>query len=130
MLKVKTTYAPHNFTLETDRAILKFGSKEGEFFPYDLFLGSLSSCFYYTLMEIYAKRRMDTPAMEIIVTGDKRKEVPTTLEWVEMDITVFDEVDEDQFSRFVDLASKYCSIHATISQVAEITHKINFKQSK
>ena len=130
MLKVKTTYASHNFTLETDRAILKFGSKEGEFFPYDLFLGSLSSCFYYTLMEIYAKRRMDTPAMEIIVTGDKRKEVPTTLEWVEMDITVFNEVDEDQFSRFVDLASKYCSIHATISQVAEITHKINFKQSK
>lgn len=130
MLKVKTTYASHNFTLETDRAILKFGSKEGEFFPYDLFLGSLSSCFYYTLMEIYAKRRMDTPAMEIIVTGDKRKEVPTTLDWVEMDITVFDEVDEDQFSRFVDLASKYCSIHATISQVAEITHKINFKQSK
>ncbi|MCK9246456.1 MAG: OsmC family protein [Anaerolineaceae bacterium] len=129
MLKVKTTYTPHNFTLETDRAILKFGSKEGEFFPYDLFLGSLSSCFYYTLAEIYAKRKMATPAMEIIVSGDKRRDVPTTLEWVEMEITVFDEVDEGQFSRFADLASKYCSIHATIGQVAEISHKINFKPS-
>jgi len=127
MLKVKTTYAPHNFTLETDRAILKFGSKEGEFFPYDLFLGSLSSCFYYTLYDVLTKSKNEVPSMEIIVTGDKRTEAPTTLEWTHMDITVFDEVDQKRFLRAVELAAKYCSIHATISKVAKMTHEVHFQ---
>ncbi|HBO34127.1 MAG TPA: hypothetical protein DD636_05230 [Anaerolineaceae bacterium] len=126
MLKINTSYKSKGYTLETDRAIVKIGSKEGELFPYDMLLGALSSCFYYTLLEILEKRKSDIPDIEIIVTGDKREKVPTTLEWVNLDITVYGNVDEAQFLRFVDLAAKYCSIHETISKVATMTHNVHF----
>ncbi len=127
MLKVNTSYKPQGYTLETDRAIVKIGAKEGEVFPYDMLLGALSSCFYYTLLEIYEKRKEEVPPIEIVVTGQKREKVPTTLEWVNMDITVFGKVDEKQFLRFVDIAARYCSIHETISKVATMTHEVHFR---
>ncbi len=126
MLKVKTTYNVQESTLETDRAVLQIGGKDGQFYPYDLLLGALSACFHATLSEIFFKRKLELPPIEIIVTGEKRKDVPTTLEWVNMEITVFGEVDEGKFLRSIDLAAKYCSVHETISKVAEMTHEVNF----
>ena len=126
MLKVKTNYTPEKYTLETDRAILRIGSNADEFFPYELLLGSLSACFFYTLIEILEKRKMEIPSVEIIVTGEKREKSPTTLEWVHLDITVTGEVDEKRFLRLVDLAGKYCSIHDTISKVAKMSHEVKF----
>ena len=79
MLKVKTVYTAGASTLENDRAKLSLGSKEGSFYPYDLLLGALSACFRATLYDILTKRKEVFPEMEIIVSGEKRKEVPTTL---------------------------------------------------
>jgi len=126
MLKVKTAYKLQESTLETDRAVLQLGGKEGQFYPYDLLFGALSACFHATLSEIFFKRKVELPPIEIIVTGEKRKDVPTTLEWVNMEITVLGEVDEERFLRYTDMAAKYCSIHETISKVAEMTHEVNF----
>ena len=126
MLTIKTNYSPDKYTLENERAIVGIGSKPGEFYPYDLLLGALSSCFYYTLIEILEKRKVEIPIVEVIVTGEKRTEVPTTLEWVNMEITVTGKVDEKQFQRSVDLAAKYCSIHETISKVAKMSHEVKF----
>ncbi|HOZ37740.1 MAG TPA: OsmC family protein [Anaerolineaceae bacterium] len=126
MLTIKTNYSPDKYTLENERAIVGIGSKPGEFYPYDLLLGALSSCFYYTLIEILEKRKVEIPIVEVIVTGEKRTEVPTTLEWVNMEITVTGKVDEKQFQRSVDLAAKYCSIHETISKVAKMSHEVRF----
>lgn len=128
MLKVKTTYTPENSTLETDRAAVGIGSKPGEFYAYDLLLGALSACFYSTLHDILEKQKTVIPTIEIIVTGEKRTEVPTTLEWVNLDITVTGDVNEKQFLRSVDLAAKYCSIHETISKVAIMSHEVKFVQ--
>ena len=130
MLTIKTNYSPDKYTLENERAIVGIGSKPGEFYPYDLLLGALSSCFYYTLIEILEKRKVEIPIVEVIVTGEKRTEVPTTLEWVNMEITVTGKVDEKQFQRSVDLAAKYCSIHETISKVANVTHEVKFNPLK
>ena len=129
MLSIKTNYTPEKHTLENDRGFVGIGPNPGEFFPYDLLLGALSSCFYYTLIEILEKRKEQIPAIEIIVTGEKRTEVPTTLEWVKLDITVTGEVNQKQFLRSVDLAGKYCSIHETISKVARMTHEVKFNPS-
>ena len=126
MLKVKTTYNIQESTLETDRAVLQLGGNEGQFYPYDVLFGALSACFHATLSEIFFKRKVELPPIEIIVTGEKRKDVPTTLEWVNMEITVLGEVDEERFLRYTDMAAKYCSIHETISKVAEMTHEVNF----
>ena len=125
MLKIRTNYTPEKYTLENERAIVGIGSEPGEFYPYDLLLGALSSCFYYTLYEILEKRKVEIPTMEIIVTGDKRTEVPTTLEWVNLEVIVTGDVNEKQFLRYVDLAGKYCSIHETISKVAKISHEVH-----
>lgn len=127
MLTVKTTYTPEASTLENNRAILNLGSKEGEFFPYDLLLGALSACFRATLYDILTKRKEVFPSMEIVVSGDKRKEVPTTLEWVRMDITVIGVENQEKFLRNVDLAAKYCSIHETLSKVARMSHEVHFQ---
>ena len=126
MLKIKTNYTPEKYTLENERAIVELGSKPGGFYPYDLLLGALSACFYSTLHDILEKRKEEIPSIEIIVTGEKRTEVPTTLEWVNLDITVTGNVNEKQFLRFVDLAAKYCSIHETISKVAKMSHEVKF----
>ena len=130
MEKIKTNYTPEKYTLENERAIVGIGSKPGEFYPYDLLLGALSACFYYTLYEILEKRKMDIPTIEIIVTGDKRTELPTTLEWVNLEVIVTGDVNENQFLRYVDLAGKYCSIHVTISKVAKMSHEVKFNPLK
>lgn len=72
---------------------------------------------------------MSIPKVEIIVTGEKRKEVPTTLTWVNLDVTVIGEVDEKQFLKSIDLAAKYCSIHETISKVAKMTREVHFNSA-
>jgi putative redox protein len=129
MLQVKTSYTPNGSTLDNDRAIVKIGINDGEFHAYDFLLGALSACFQATLAEILIKRKLEIPTMEIIVTGEKRQETPTTLEWTKMDITVFGQVDEQKFLRSVDLAAKYCSVHTTISKVASMTHEVKFSRS-
>jgi len=129
MLKVKTSYTPNGSRLENDRATVKIGSEEGEFFPYDFLLGALSACFHSTLVDILIKSKVEIPPIEIVVTGEKRKEIPTTLKWVNLEITVFGEVNEKQFLRYVDLAAKYCSVHETISKVATMTHEVKFSPS-
>ncbi len=129
MLQVKTSYTPNASTLDNGRAIVKIGMNDGEFHAYEFLLGALSACFQATLADILIKRKLEIPTMEIIVTGEKRKETPTTLEWTKMDITVFGKVDEQKFLRSVDLAAKYCSVHTTISQVASMTHEVKFSHS-
>lgn len=126
MLEVKTVYTPELSTLDNGRGGVRIGSKPGEFYPYDLLLGALSACFHSTLHDILVKKKMSIPKVEIIVTGEKRKEVPTTLTWVNLDVTVIGEVDEKQFLKSIDLAAKYCSIHETISKVAKMTHGVHF----
>lgn len=126
MLEVKTVYTPELSTLDNGRGSVRIGSKPGEFYPYDLLLGALSACFHSTLHDILVKKKMSIPKVEIIVTGEKRKEVPTTLTWVNLDVTVIGEVDEKQFLKSIDLAAKYCSIHETISKVAKMTHEVHF----
>ena len=126
MLRIRTNYTPERSTLETDRAVVELGSGSGQFYPYDLLLGALSACFYSTLFDILEKRKEAIPSVEIIVSCEKRTEVPTTLEWVKLDIIVRGDVNEKHFLRSVDLAAKYCSIHETISKVAKLSHEVKF----
>jgi len=128
MLKIKTNYGPEQSILETDRATVRIGSKAGEFAAYDLMLGVVKCLFSLHAARHPCKKVKSgkVPTIEIIVTGEKRTEVPTTLEWVNLEITVTGDVDEKQFLRSVDLAAKYCSVHETISKVARMSHEVKF----
>ena len=125
MLSIKTVYNKDGKVVDNERAKLPIGSRVGQFLPYDMLFGALSSCLYYTFSDVIEKKRLVVDEVEITVTGEKREETPTTLTWVKILVEIKSEADPVQLKKSVDLACKYCSIHETIKQVAEITHEVS-----
>lgn len=114
-------------TLEAARGSLAFSDTEqGAFKPYDLMLGALGSCYYHTFVGIADKMRLEYEKAEIHINGVKREETPATLKTVVMTFTVHGAKDQKGFQRAAELAAKYCSVHETIKQVADITLQVVF----
>jgi putative redox protein len=86
------------------------GSQEGELKPYNLLFGALASCFYSTFLDIVEKKRITFDGANIEVSGTKREEVPTTLNHVEIKLTLKNVSDESKFKKSAELAAKYCSV--------------------
>lgn len=113
--------------VDNGRLSVAVGSSEEQFLPYDFLYAGLASCFYYTLISLAEKMQLSWEFVEIEVDGKKRAEKIATLEWVKMDIKVKGlEGEQEKFLRASDLAGKYCSIHETISQVADIEQEVTF----
>lgn len=127
MLEIKASYAPSGGYVDNGRGHFKVGGGEGELYPYDMLLGGLSACYHATLKSVLDKMKVPVPQVDYVITGEKRSETPTTLTWVNMDITITGDVDQKQMQRALDMAAKYCSIHHTIAQVAEMRHEVHFK---
>jgi putative redox protein len=102
------------------------GVEEGELRPYNLLFGALASCFYSTFLDIIEKKRLTFDGATIEVSGTKRTEVPTTLDYVMIKFTIKNASDEAKFVKSAELAGKYCSIYQTISKVADIELMIEF----
>jgi len=107
-------------TLLAGNGTVDIGRQEGALGPYDLLLGALGACYYSTFLDIAKKMRLEFERAEIGIRGVKREEVPTTLKTVEILFTVFGAKGDKGFSRAAELAAKYCSVHETVSKVAEI----------
>ena len=110
-------------TLNTKTAV---GSGEGKLRPYDMLLGALGACYYSTFVGIAKKMRLRYSGASIEVRGQKREEVPTTLSVVDLVFTILGAEDQKGFQRAAELAAKHCSIHETISKVAQIRLDIRF----
>ncbi|HHU55404.1 MAG TPA: OsmC family peroxiredoxin [Acholeplasmataceae bacterium] len=97
--------------------------------PYNLLLGALGSCFYATFLDIVKKKRLSFSEASITISGNKREKVPTTLETVEMDFVIkgVEKENQDKFIKSAELGAKYCSIHETISKVANIKLNVRFE---
>ena len=106
--------------METPSGVLKIGSEEGTFKPYHLLFGALGSCFYHTFLTIVEKKRLTFEVANLEISGVKREVPPTTLETVGMKFTIKNASNFEKFQQAVELAAKYCSIHETISKVANI----------
>ena len=91
--------------------------------PYDMLLGGLSGCFYVTFLEIAEKKRLSFDRAEMELEGVHRDGIPRTLSDIHMTLTLFGAAEEDRkaYQQSLNLAEKYCSIHATIAKVAKIT---------
>ncbi|WP_105615728.1 OsmC family protein [Vallitalea okinawensis] len=105
----------------------KIGSAEGTIAPYDMLFGGLASCLYATFLEIAQKKRIGFDAAHFEVSGEKREEVPTTLKWVNVKVTIKNAEKEKGLVKSMELASQYCSIYQTISKVAEMSWDIKFE---
>ncbi len=123
-------YFGNEFKGEMDVASgkLPLGVEKGTFEPYDLLFGALASCLYATFLDVAEKKKIGFESAHIEVTGEKRKEVPTVLTWVDTKITVKGAEKEKGLEKAFELATKYCSIYQTIGQVAEMTWSIEFEQ--
>ncbi len=103
-------------------------NREGQaIMPYDMLLGALGSCFYSTFLDIARKMRLEYEKADIDIVGVKREETPTHLVTVDMLFTLYGVKDDKGFQRAAELAAKYCSIHHTLSQVADIQLLVQFK---
>ncbi len=107
----------------------RVGAEEGALAAYDMFLGGLAACLNHTFQSIVDKKKLTFHSVSYDIVGEKRKEVPTTLETVEVNVTIkgAEEGKESQYEKAMDLASQYCSVYQTISKVAEMTTNVIFK---
>jgi len=102
------------------------GQVVGGLAPYNLLFGALGSCFYSTFLSIAKKKRLTFEKAELTISGHKRDETPPTLDHVEIRLTVTGVVDQIGIRRSAELGAEYCSIHATVSKVAEIRLEVVF----
>ncbi|NLA96099.1 MAG: OsmC family protein [Clostridiaceae bacterium] len=124
---IKAVFAPHyHGHVQGKRGSLVMGPEENEFGPYDLVLAGLSGCFYLTFLGITEKMQLSYDQVIIDIKGEHRKEPPTTLEHIVIEMTIkgANTEKEKQFLRATEIAGKYCSVYQTLSQVAEIETKL------
>ncbi|HBH13085.1 MAG: hypothetical protein XD91_0674 [Clostridiales bacterium 38_11] len=112
--------------LTADNHTIDIGNEKGSLAPYDMLLGALASCYYSTFLDVAVKKRIPFDKAEIIVTGEKRTEIPTTLEWVNLDITIYGAKSQKGIMKAGEMAAKYCSVYQTISHVADMKWSISF----
>jgi len=109
-------------------ARVPIGPGAGKASPYDLLLGALASCYYATFLDIAEKKRLAFGSARVEVSGEKREQVPTTLAWVTVRLTIVKPASRDGFDQSAELAGKYCSIYQTLSHVAEMKTELAFEE--
>jgi len=114
--------------LDVSSGKLPLGVEQGTFEPYDLLFGALASCLYATFLDVAKKKKINFESAHIVVTGEKRTEVPTVLSWVDTKITIKGAEKEAGLEKAFELATKYCSIYQTIEQVAKMTWSAHFEE--
>jgi len=128
ILKINTLFKPEfSGELITERARVPIGSEDGALYPYDMLLGALASCLYSTFLDIAEKKRIKYDSCDIEVTGEKRTEIPTTLKWVNVKMTIKNAEKEKGLIQAAELAGQYCSIYQTLSHVATMTTEVVFE---
>lgn len=106
--------------LESPTGSIKLGQQAGGMKPYHLLYGAMASCFYATFLSISNKMRLSFSNVTIDVSGHKREEEPTTLDYVKVVMKIEHPSDEQKLTKAANLGMKHCSIVETISKVAEI----------
>lgn len=112
--------------LTAENHTVDIGTEKGSLAPYDMLLGALASCYYSTFLDVTVKKRISFDKAEIIVTGEKREEIPTTLKWVNLDIKIHGAKSQNGIIKAGEMAAKYCSVYQTIAHVADMKWSISF----
>lgn len=95
--------------------------------PYHLLFGALGSCFYATFLSVTDKMKLTFTDVSIKVSGNKRDEVPATLDHVLIEMVVYNGSDEKKLMKAAEQGAKYCSIHETVSKVADVELSVTFE---
>lgn len=106
------------------KATIKIGGEKGMVAPYDMLFGALGSCLYSTFLDVMKKKRIGFERLEMVITGEKRSEIPMTLKWVKVEAKIYSPEKVNGVEQSFKLATEYCSIYHTIAQVAEMSYEI------
>lgn len=92
--------------------------------PSDLLLVALASCSAYDVVDILEKKRLELDQLEVFVTKEQEQDPPWTFRKVHLDYKLKgSNLTEKAVEQAIRLSiEKYCSVAATISGKAEITH--------
>jgi putative redox protein len=112
--------------LQTGKTTASVGAGKNALAPYDMLLAALATCLYSTFIDVTQKKRITFKSSNVIVTGEKRKDIPPTLKWVNVVIEITDASNENGVLKAAELAKKYCSVYETISKVAEMNLEVKF----
>lgn len=89
--------------------------------PYQMLLGALGYCLFWTLRDILVKQKIVFGEITVDVVGDKKTGEITHLDWAKVDFTIETSPEnETKVEKAVELAKKYCSIYYTLQHVARI----------
>lgn len=114
-------------SMTSPKGDVKIGRQEEGQAPYHLLYGALGSCFYATFLSVANKMRLTFDKADLIISGTKRETSPATLEFVVMDMVVYNPSDEEKLNKAAELGAHHCSIHETVSKVADIKLNVIFK---
>ena len=114
-------------SMTSPKGDVKLGMQTDGQAPYHLLYGALGSCFYATFLSVSNKMRLSFDHAELTISGTKRESSPATLDVVEIDMVVYNPSDESKLKKAAELGAQHCSIHETISKVAEIKLNVIFK---
>ncbi len=115
-------------TLESPTAKINIGRNENGILPYHMLYGALGSCFYATFLSVADKMRLSFSKAVINISGEKREQVPATLEHVKVELTIYHPSHEEKLIKAAQNGAKFCSIYETISKVAEMELVVLFKE--
>jgi putative redox protein len=114
--------------LSSPSATIAVGGGEDRMEPYHLLFGALSSCFYATFLSIAKKKRLSFDQATVTVSGEKVEEGDVRpLRSVRIDLEIENPSNEKGLRRSAELGTKFCSIHHTIAQIAEMELNVSFK---
>ena len=119
-----TTHFDSGFegSLELKDGAISIGIAPNQVSPYRMLQGALIGCFHSTFLDIIQKKRVTYKTF-----GEKRDEVPATLETLHIDIYITNVSNELQIEKSYALATKVCSVYQTLSHVATLSYSIHFE---
>lgn len=96
---------------------------EDHFKPYDLTMGALCGCYSATVWSLAQEHHVPLHPFDIEIDYQKRVEVPTTLQWVKLDIHM--DQTSDALTKIMIQSAYDCSMMATLAKVASIHITLN-----
>lgn len=106
---------------------IKLGNQDQGMKPYHLLFGSIASCFYATFLSVANKMRLSFTDAAIEVSGNKRDDDIATLDYVKIEMVIYNGSNDEKLNKAAELGAKYCSIHETVSKVANIELVVLFE---
>src|SRR5690554_943130 len=74
--------------LELKEGSIEIGIGPKQLSPYRMLQGALMACFHSTFLDILTKKRETFRAVTYKTSGEKRDEVPSTIETLHLDIVI------------------------------------------